>query len=375
MIPKLVVCLFLGTLFSFSQEVLTPNIDQEFYNKLAIIDLDFKLKPYKSIAEYYNGKLLKTQEFDQSGHLIKNTITSFNDYLITDTFIYKGDLLIEKKYEKVILKNEDGTSKRPDLKNEITNYKVTFDANNQIINGISSKIINDTITKILSYTYYDKDFRIIKSENIDKTYVTQYFYTKNNLTKKETTNLYKDYVRQKIIYSYNYNKDNQITAAETVIELFKNEILTEKKVSSSAFLEYKNKQVVKKTLNNQDVKIREYKYDSKGNLVDFSEKGYDYQGKLNYEKWRKFKYVKNILLHSEDFDGTSTHSDGQSGINDYYYNNEGLLKKTVRTFNIKAERKMEEEFFYNEFKHLIRKENTIVDIDKKNTTEYQVDYY
>jgi hypothetical protein len=375
MMNKLMVCLFLGPLFGFSQEVPSPNFEQEFYNKSAIIDLDFKQKPYKSIAEYYNGKLLKTQEFDQSGHLLKNTITSFNDFLITDTFIYKDDLLIEKKYEKVILKKDDGTTKRPDLKNESTSYKVTFDTNDQIINGISSKITNDTNTKILAYTYYDKDNRIIKSENLDKTYVTEYFYAKNNLTKKETTNLYKDNVRQKIIYSYNYNKDNQITAAETIIELYKNDILTEKKVSSSAVLEYKNKRVVKKTLNNQDVKIREYKFDSKGNLVDFSEKGYDYQNNLKYEKWRKFKYVKNILIQSEDFDGTSTHSDGQSGSNNYYYNNDGLLKKTVRTFNIKDERKMESEYFYNEFKHLIRTENTIVDIDKKNTTEYKVEYF
>jgi hypothetical protein len=372
---KLMVYLFLGPFFGFSQEVPTPNFEQEFYNKSAIIDLDFKLKPYKSIAEYYNGKLLKTQEFDQSGHLIKNTITSFNDFLITDTFIYKDDLLIEKKYEKIILKKDDGTSKRPDLKNESTSYKVTFDANDQIINGINSKISNDSITEILSFTYYDTINRIIKSENLDKTYVTEYFYAKNNLTKKETTNLYKDNVRQKIIYSYNYNKDNQITAAETVIELYKNNILTERKVSSSAVLEYKNKQVVKKTLNNQDVKIREYKYNSKGNLVDFFEKGYDYQKKLKYEKWRKFKYVKNVLIQSEDFDGTSTHSDGQSGSNNYYYNKEGLLEKTVRTFNSKDERKMESKYFYNEFKQLIRTENTIIDIDKKNTTEYKVDYY
>ena len=42
MIPKLVVCLFFGTILGFSQEVLAPNFEQEFYNKSAIIYLDFK---------------------------------------------------------------------------------------------------------------------------------------------------------------------------------------------------------------------------------------------------------------------------------------------------------------------------------------------
>lgn len=360
---------FFISIICIGQNDAEPNLDSEtFYQPKFLWDL--KLKPIKKVNFYQQGKLHFIQEFSKEGKLIK-TRSINEDFIGFTEWKYKADLIISYKNGT---KYNDPTSEKSKI-NRIQIFKINFDEFGKILDAEGGQISSDSIYTKLGTTKLDQQGRFIKFEDKNGKSSTNYSYRKGNLIVKENVYVW-DNKKDKSIRLYTYNKNNQVVFAESVTEKYFDGALIEKKTTSTTTIKYRGKLPVKKVFKNDtSTKERTYDYDSNGNLIYFTEKEvFNNDNTLKYEKWNKWEYEDNLLVYSETYDSSSTHRDGKESNAVYEYENR-LLKKITGTFNVEKDRKCETEFFYNEFKHLVKKTFTILDIDSHSQEEYEIEYY
>lgn len=367
----LLLLLFLFPIHSFGQDIPEPNLETETYNK-RLEEWNFKLKPYKKITSFKQGNLSQTEEFDTSGRRTEIS-TNSKDYISSVSTTYKDGMMVEVIHRR---RNKSKPNPSTSFKDQTQVFKINFDKDGKIIDGESLQAADDSIFKTMGRLYYDKKNRLIKVIDIDNGHSsTNYSYSGDNLIQKEI--IYQTDPKNKTttVYNYKYNSNNQPIFLETSTNKYIEDIIVDKKISSTITVIYKGKLLVQKILKDNSTTVeRNYTYDKDKNLIFFIEKKTNNANEPLYEKWRKNKYENKLLVYSQDFDGSSSHRDGKEGYSYYEYSN-GLLHKITRTYDVARDRKAETEYSYNEFNHLIKVVSTFLDLPNPTITEYQIEYY
>jgi len=353
---------------SFAQNDPEPNLETETFHRPEV-QQDFKLKPFKNIKKYNQGKLRFETEYDSVGNVIK-TQSYTGDFIYVHEWNYRGKLRTFYKDSKITTLNEFPKDK----KMETQIFKVNFDEKGKIINGEAGRISVDDVYRKIGDTYYDHKERPIKHIEVEGKSSTNYKYKGNNLITKEY--VYKaDNKVDKTILHFKYKK-NLVVYSETIKEKYVDGKLIDKQTTSTAFITYKRKLPVMKVFKNKEItEERIYEYDKNNNMTYYGVKKFkNSDNSLKSEEWYKFVYENNLKVYSHVYDGDSTHPDGKETIATYEYKN-GLLHKIYSTFNIEKNRKIEVEYFYNQYKHLIKRVHTILDINSTSTEEYKIEYF
>lgn len=356
------------SLFGLAQNDPEPNLSIETFQRPEVLQ-DFKLKPYKIIKKYNQGKLRFETDYDSVGNVIK-TQSYTGDYIYIHEYKHKGKLRIFYKDSKITTLNEFPKDK----KSESQVFKVNFDKNGKIIEGESGRISVDDVYRKLGNTYYDDKERPIKYTDVEGKSSTNFKYNRNNLITKEYVYEANNKV-DKTILNFKY-KRNLVVYSETIKEKYVDGKLIDKQTSLTTTINYKRNLPVKKVFKNRETtEERIYEYDENDNMTYYSVKKYlNADNSLQSEEWYKYVYENNLKVYSHAYDGDSTHPDGKETIATYEYEN-GLLHKVYSTFNIEKDRKLEVEYFYNQHKHMIKKVHTILDINSTSIEEYKVEYF
>ena len=371
--PILYILFFLFSILSFGQiNDPTPDleIERSYQNTNNHWDKwDFSKKPFKQITTRGDG-VPTIDKFDSIGrHIERNAFWNH----VTNTTIkkYKGDKIVEHTTKQIYNLNETGKKMGVD---RILTEKLKIDNIGNIIDGTSYKSENDSIAKITGYRYYDKKNRLIKSSNVTGTSADNFYYSGNNLIRKEEIRPFGTNSKTVIDRTYKYNKDNQITHYQSVIKTFVNDKLTKDKISKTIHQEFKNKLLIKKTIIEESETIeRNYSYDKDNNLITFIEvKKNNSDGMITSQMKRTKKYENNLLVYSEVQEGLSTQQ-GKFSFTYYFYSDDESLSKQSTTNN---KGNIQTEYFYNKYDHLIKTITTFSDKpNSRNEVVYEIEYY
>lgn len=347
----------------------TPNFDIEWaYQKpvTAGDEWDFSKKPFKKITE--NGKVI--DKFDSIGRHIER-IVIWNHVTNSTITKYKGNQIVEHISKQIY--NIDETGKKMGV-DRILTEKLNIDSKGKIIDGTSYKSENDSISIIIGHSYYDKKNRLIKTTNSTGENVTNFYYARDNLIRKEEIRQIDTKTKNVTDRTYKYNKDDQIVFYEYVRSTFENNTLKEKKIIQTVKQEYKNKLLVKKVLtDNSETIERTYTYDNNKNLITFIEtKKNNSDGLITSQMKRTKKYENNLLIYSEVQEGLSTQQGKFSFTYNFYSDDESL----VRQASTDNKGNLEVEYLYNEYGHLVKRIVTFSDTpSSKSETVYEIEYY
>ncbi len=207
----------------------TPNFDIELAYEKPVTPgdkWDFSKKPYKKIISFENSKCI--DEFDSIGRHTKRSVF-WNDFTTIDITKYKADMIVERTKKRIYNFDKNGNKKRPD---EITTTKLNLNDKGQIIDGKTFELTKDSIYKVISYQNYDKKNRLIKATDSTGLNGSNYYYSGKNLIRKEEIHQIDAKTKTVIDRTYKYNKNNQIVFFESIKSIFKNNVLTEKKILS-----------------------------------------------------------------------------------------------------------------------------------------------
>lgn len=345
----------------------TPNFDIEWPSAPPGDKWDFSKKPYKKITKIEGNKMV--DKFDSIGRHTSRTV--FWNHVTESTHKkYNGNMIVEFTRKKVYNTDENGIKKNLD---EITINKLNLNDKGKIIDGKIFKLTKDSIYKVISYQYYDKKNRLVKSKDSTESFVDNFYYSGKNLIQKEEIRQIDAKTKTVIERIYKYNKENQIVFFESIKSIFKNNILTEKKSYRTVEQEFKNNLVVKKVLkDNSETIERNYTYDNNKNLITFIEtKKNNYDGLITSQMKQTKKYENNILVYSEVQEGLSTQQ-SKFSFTYYFHSDNESLAKTETTDN---KGNLQVEYFYNEHNHLIQTITTIPNNSYRNEVVYEIEYY
>lgn len=346
----------------------TPNFDIEWaYQKTVTAGekWDFSKKPFKKITE--DGRVIDT--FDSIGRHIER-IVIWNHVTNSTIIKYKGDQIVEHISKQIY--NIDETGKKMGV-DRILIEKLNIDDKGKIIVGTSYKSENDTISIIIGHSYYDKKNRLTKTANSTGKNVTNFYYSGDNLIRKEEIRQIDAKTKTVTDRTYKYNKDDQIVFYESIRSIFENNTLKEKKIIQTVNQEYKNKLLVKKVLtDNSETIERNYTYDNNKNLITFIEtKKNNSDGMIASQMKQTRKYENNLLVYSEVQEGLSTQQ-SKFSFTYYFHSDDESLVRQATTDN---KGNLEVEYLYNEYGHLIKTITTFSDTPtSKSETVYEIEY-
>lgn len=330
---------------------------------------DFSKKPFKQITKRGGGNPT-IDKFDSIGRHIERNVL-WNSFTVSTITKYKGDIMVEFTRKTIYDFDENENKIRPD---EISTTKLNLDNKGNIIDGASYKLDKDSTFVVNGLRYYDKKNRLIKTTNSTGENVTNFYYARDNLIRKEEIRQIDTKTKNVTDRTYKYNKDDQIVFYEYVRSTFENNTLKEKKIIQTVKQEYKNKLLVKKVLtDNSETIERTYTYDNNKNLITFIEtKKNNSDGLITSQMKRTKKYENNLLIYSEVQEGLSTQQGKFSFTYNFYSDDESL----VRQASTDNKGNLEVEYLYNEYGHLIKTITTFSDTpNSKSEVIYEIEYY
>lgn len=347
----------------------TPNLDIEssYQNSKNPWDKwDFSKKPFKRITTSNRT----FDKFDSIGRHIERSVI-WNHVTNSTITKYKDNQIVERISKEIY--NIDETGKKMGI-DRILTEKLNINNKGKIIDGTSYKLENDSISKITGHRYYDKKNRLIKTTNSIGENATNFYYSGENLIRKEEIRQVNAKTKTVTDRIYKYNKDDQIVFYESVRSIFENNTLIDKKVIQTVNLEYKNELLVKKVLkDNSETIERNYTYDKNKNLITFIEtKKNNSDGMITSQMKRTRKYENNLLVYSEVQEGLSIQQSKFSFT--YYFHSDD--ESLVRQATIDNKGNLEVEYLYNEYGHLIKTITTFSDTpSSKSEVVYEIVYY
>lgn len=330
---------------------------------------DFSKKPFKQITKRGGGNPT-IDKFDSIGRHIERNVL-WNSFTVSTITKYKGDIMVEFTRKTIYDFDENGNKIRPD---EISTTKLNLDNKGNIIDGASYKLDKDSTFVVNGLRYYDKKNRLIKSVNVTGTSADNFYYSGNNLIRKEEIRPFGTNSKTILERNYKYNKDNQIIHYQSIIKTFVNDKLTEEKIGKTVHQEFKNKLLVKKTLIDDVETIeRNYTYDKDKNLTTFIEvKKNNSDGMITSQMKRTKKYENKLLAYSEVQEGLSTQQ-GKFSFTYYFHSDDESLVRQATTDN---KGNIQTEYIYNEYGHLIKTITTFSDTpNSKSEVIYEIEYY
>lgn len=227
---------------------------------------DFSKKPYKKIKTITANVVV--DEFDSVGRYTSRSVF-WNHFTDSTTKKYKDDMLVEFTRKKIYNRDEKESKTYQD---EIETTKLNVTNKGRIIDGEIFTLTNDSIYKVTGHQYYDKKNRLIKIAYSEGLGEINFYYSGENLIRKEQIDIIDSKTKIVRDKTYKYNKDNQIVFHETVKSIFVNNTLTEKKNTYTVHQEFKDKLLVKKILKDESETIeRNYTYDNNKNVINFIE--------------------------------------------------------------------------------------------------------
>lgn len=372
----IIVILFFISKNSFGQiNDPMPNFESEtFYNSEKPSEKwNFSLKPYKKITTIKKGIKSPIIEFDTLGRTVLIT-HDFGDFTSNYSTKYKNNDIIEKVDSKKYKLDKNGKIKGT---NQATIQKIIFNNLGEVESSISSQLQKDSTYKNLDYRYYDKKNRLISVMDTLGKIVVKYYYSKSNLIKQE--NIYERELSNKSITEriYKYNNDNQIYFSESSRIKYVNNKLIEKKVYYTVNQIFKNKLLIKKVLTDDNViDERIYDYDDDKNLISFIKtKKNTNDGMITLQEKYTRKYENNILIYSDYKNGIGT-DDSTFSFTYKFYTDDKSLSKTETTYdNNNRKGNLRDEYFYNEYGHLIKIITTDSNKSSQNEINYEIEYY
>lgn len=352
-----------------------PNFDSEtFFNSEKPSEKwNFSLKPYKKITTIKKGSIATIIEFDTLGRTVLIS-HDFDDFTSNYSTTYKNNDIIEKVNSKKYKLDENGKIRGT---NQATIQKIIFNDLGEVERGITSQLQKDGTYKNLDYLYYDKKNRLIKIMDTLGINSTNYYYSKNNLIKQEV--IYQQDINNKTITEriYKYNNDNQIYFSESSRNKYVNNKLTEKKVYYTINQIFKNKLLIKKILKDDSIiDERIYAYDDSKNLISFLKtKKNNNDGLITFQEKYTYKYENNILIYSDYKNGIGTDDSTFSFTYKFYTDDKSLYKAETTYDNNNRKGNLRDEYFYNEYGHLIKIITTDFNKSSQNEINYEIEYY
>lgn len=330
---------------------------------------DFSKKPFKQITKRDGGNPT-IDKFDSIGRHIERNVL-WNSFTVSTITKYKGDIMVEFTRKTIYDFDENGNKIRPD---EISTTKLNLDNKGNIIDGASYKLDKDGTFVVTGQRYYDKRNRLIKAVASTGLSGSNYYYSGNNLIRKEEFRQIDEKTKTILERNYKYNKDNQIIFYQSFRKYFVNDKLTENKIGKIVHQEFKNKLLVKKTIIEESETIeRNYAYDKDKNQITYIEiKKNNSDGMITSQLKITKKYENNLLVYSEVQEGLSPQQ-GKFSFTYYFHSDDESLVRQATTDN---KGNLEVEYLYNEYGHLIKQITTFSNTPtSKSEVVYEIEYY
>lgn len=346
----------------------TPNLDIEkaFQNNDNIRDKwDFSKHPYKTITQ--DNRVI--DRFDSIGRHTERTVL-WNDFTIGAITKYLGDQIVESTRTKTYKRDANGQKKGAD---EIIITRLTLNESGRILGGKTLTLTKDSVYKVTSHQYYDKQNRLRKVTDSTGLNVRNFYYSGKNLTRIEEIQN-GAHTKTVIDKTYKYNRHNQIVWHEGVITRWENNTLKEKRVFQTVQMEYEKALLVRKVLTDRnETTERKYAYDPDQHLITFIEvKKNKSDGMITSQVKRTRKYENNLLVYSEVQDGLSPQQ-GKFSFTYYFHSADASLAKIATT---DRSGNLEVRYVYNDYGHLIQTLTVFSDTPGSQTaTVYDIEYW